>query len=58
MQENIVTASQANLREVFDEVTRFDPSAHQITIRECESVTFRARRASQPKIPITKIQFL
>ena len=51
------TTSQANLREIFNEMTMFDPSAHEVTFKECESMMFRARRISQPKIPLTAIQF-
>ena len=53
----MATTSQANLREIFNKVTRFDPSAHEVTFKECESMMFRARRTSQPKIPLTAIQF-
>ena len=53
----MATTSQANLREVFNEVTRFDPSAHLVTFEGCESIMFRARRASQPTIPHTAMEF-
>ena len=53
----MANTSRANIREVFDEVTRYDPSAHKITFKECEPMMFRARRASQPTIPKTAIQF-
>ena len=55
--KKMATTFQANLREIFNEATRFDPSAHQVTFKECESMIIRARRESQPKIPLTAIQF-
>ena len=53
----MATNSQSNLREIFNEVTRFDPSAHLVTFKGCESMMFRARRAIQPTIPQTSIEF-
>ena len=46
-----------NLREIFNDVTRTDPAAHQITFKECESLMYRARCASQPKIPTSVSEF-
>ena len=46
-----------NIREIFNEVTRTDPAAHQITFKECESLMYRARCASQPKIPMSVSEF-
>ena len=46
-----------NLREIFNDVTRKDPAAHQITFKESESLMYRARCASQPKIPTSVSEF-
>ena len=48
---------QINLRKVFDDVTRNDPCACDISFRECESSLYRARRTLQPKIPYTAEKF-
>ena len=39
--------SQTNLRHVFDDTTRGDPSAREVTFSECESAMYRARRRLQ-----------
>ena len=49
--------SQTNLREVFDDATRNDPHAADISFVECESVMYRARRTLQPKIPSSAAEF-
>ena len=49
--------SQNNLREVFDDITRNDPNAADISFVECESLMYRARRTLQPKIPLTAPEF-
>ena len=36
--------SRDNLRDIFNDITRSDPSAHKVTSKECESLMFRARR--------------
>ena len=46
-----------NLREIFNDVTRADPAAHLITFKECESLMYRAKCASQPKIPMSVSEF-
>ena len=50
-------SNRDNIREIFNEVTRTDPAAHQITFKECESLMYRARCASQPKIPMSVSEF-
>ena len=50
--------SQANLRMVFDDVTRRDPNAYHISFSECESSMNRDRRTIQPKIPETANEFI
>ena len=49
--KTIDQTSQHNLRQIFDDVTRSDPSASQVTFKECESSMFRARKILQPMIP-------
>ena len=49
--------SQTNLREVFDDTTRNEPYAADISFVECESSMYRARRTLQPKIPFTAPEF-
>ena len=44
-------SSKDNLREVFNDVT------HQITFKECESLIYRARCNSLPRIPKSVIEF-
>ena len=46
------------LREVFDDVTRNDLCAREISFAECESSMYRARRKTQPKIPLTVSEFV
>ena len=41
----------------FDDITRIDPSACDISFRESESSIYRARRTIEPKIPLTAIEF-
>ena len=50
-------SSRDNLRYLFNDTTRADPSAHKVTYKECESLMFRARRTSQPIIPKSAIEF-
>ena len=38
-----------DLREIFNDA----PEAHRITFKECESLMYRAKCASQPKIPMS-----
>ena len=51
------SSSKDNLREIFNNVTRTDPSAHQITFKECESLMYRARCDSQPRLPKSAVEF-
>ena len=53
----IAKNSRGNLRELFNDVTRHDPSAHKVSFKECESLMFRSRRTSQPIIPESAIEF-
>ena len=47
----------SSLRNVFDDITRNNPCARDISFAECESAMYRARKTSQPKIPRTAIEF-
>ena len=49
--------SQSNLRQIFNDVTRNDPSACDISFPQCESSMYRARRTLQPIIPQTASEF-
>ena len=49
--------SRDNLRDLFSDFTRSDPSAHKVTFKECESLMFIARRTSQPIIPKSAMEF-
>ena len=49
--------TQTNLRKVFDDATRTDPSAHDISFAECEAAMYRARKTLQPKIPQSAYEF-
>ena len=42
--KNNTKNSQTNIRKVFDDTTRMDPHACEISFRECESAMYRARR--------------
>ena len=55
--KTIAKHSQTNLRKVFDDVTRTDPCAREISFTECESAMYRARRMLQPKIPLSAFEF-
>ena len=55
--KNSAISTQINIRKVFDDTTRMDPSACNISFRECESSMYRARRTIEPKIPLTAIEF-
>ena len=50
--------SRDNLRDLFNYITRSDPSAHKVTFKEYESLMFRARRTSQPIIPKSAMEFV
>ena len=55
--KSIAKSSQENFRKTFDDVTREDPAACEITFKECESSMHRSRRISQPIIPNTATEF-
>ena len=55
--KTLAKQSQNNLRKVFDDATRIDPSAREISFTECESAMYRSRRTLQPKIPLTASEF-
>ena len=55
--KSVAKKSQMNLREVFDDVTRDDPRACEISFSECESMMFRARKTVEPRIPQTAFEF-
>ena len=55
--KSLAKHTQTNLRKVFDDATRTDPSAHDISFPECEASMYRARRTLQPKIPQSAIEF-
>ena len=42
---------------MFDDATRNDPCAADISFVQCESSMYRARRTLQPKIPLTATEF-
>ena len=50
--------SQTSLRRVFDDVTRHDPCASDVSFNECESSLYRARRKLHPKIPLSAPEFV
>ena len=55
--KTISKSSQSNLRQIFNDVTRNDPSACDISFPQCESSMYRARRKLQPIIPLTASEF-
>ena len=55
--KEIAMHSQTNLRHVFYDTTRGEPSAREVTFPECESAMYRARRRLQPKIPSDAVEF-
>ena len=48
--------SRANLREVFNDVTRIATAGRNISFTNCESTMYRSRRELQPKIPQTLLE--
>ena len=50
--------SQTSLRRIFDDVTRHDPCASDVSFNECESSLYRARRKLHPKIPLSAPEFV
>ena len=55
--KKVARSSQGSLRKLFDDVTRTDPSACQISFNECESSMYRSRRKTEPKIPLNAGEF-
>ena len=55
--KTLAKQSQNNLRKVFDDATRTDPSAREVSFRECESAMYRSRRTLHPKIPLSASEF-
>ena len=55
--KTIAKYSQSNPRQIFDDVTRNDPFASEVSFREVESSMYHARRMLQPKIPPTASEF-
>ena len=55
--KSISKCSQSNFRQIFNDVTRNDPSASEISFPECESSMYCARREQQPRIPQTASEF-
>ena len=53
--KSIDKSSQENLRKVFDDLTREDPAACEVSFKECESSMYRSRRITQPIIPTTAL---
>ena len=49
--------SQTNLWHVFDDTTRCDPCACEVTFPGCESAMYRARKKLQPKVPSDSVEF-
>ena len=47
-----------SLRKIFDDETRTNPFACEISFNECESSMYRSRRKLQPRIPLTASEFL
>ena len=47
-----------SLRNFFDDATRNEPNAHDISFPDCESAMYRSRKTSQTKIPSTAIEFI
>ena len=55
--KRIAQTSQHNMREIFNDITRSDPSGTQVTFKECDSLRFRARKLLQPRIPASASEF-
>ena len=47
--KKVAKDSQSNLRKIFDDTTRTDPSACDVSFTEIESSMYQARRILQPK---------
>ena len=55
--KRIAQTSQHNLREIFNDITRSDPSGTHVRFKERESSMFRARKILQAKIPASANDF-
>ena len=55
--KSVAKHSQMNLRKLFDDTTRHDRCAADISFVEFESSLYRARRTLEPKIPLTATDF-
>ncbi|KAI6649597.1 hypothetical protein LOD99_6763 [Oopsacas minuta] len=55
--KTIANTSQANLRKVFDDSTRDDPHACELSFPRCESSMYRARKTTEPGIPLNASEF-
>ena len=55
MQNNRYEKS-TNLRQVFDDATRNDPCSCKVAFIDCESAMYRARRKTQPIIPLSAFE--
>ena len=55
--KKVAKHSQYNLRRIFDDTTRNNPSACDISFTEIESLMYRARMILQPKIPVNASEF-
>ena len=49
--------STSSLRAVFNDTTRGEHSAEDISFKSCESIMYRAPRETQPKIPKSALEF-
>ena len=49
--------STTSLRAVFNDTPRGEQSAEDISFKSCESIMYRARRETQPKIPKSALEF-
>ena len=56
--KTVSQTSQHNLRQIFDNVTRSNPSASEVTLKECESSMFRARKILFPNISASALEYL
>ena len=49
--------SMTSLRQLFDETTRYQTSANDRSFKSCESIMYRSRRETQPRIPKSALEF-
>ena len=55
--KKIARGSQNSLRKIFNDETRTHPFACEISFNECVSAMYRARRKSQPMVPLNAVEF-